>query len=218
MLLKFCKARKNMKSSYYFFSDQKGPDSGACSLQLPSPDSSWRGESTCNSICFIEGPAARSLLCTFFLLNSSPEQRLRKAVTADAHENCYHWGCTLIVIQTCFVKHTIFGFMLVNRGLKLMLIKDHKGGYAASQWDLYAESHLCFESLPKIMFQRACITLPKSSWWMSVSLNLDAEGGSSSEQSSSRLFTQSKQDGIRAFCNQYLLKTSYLYLLYFKVQ
>lgn len=92
-----------------------------------------------------------------------------------------------------------------------------KGERAASQWDLYAESHSCFESLPKIMFQRACITLPKSSWWMAVSLNLDAEWGSSSEQSSSRLFTQSKQDGTRAFCNQHLLKISYLALFYSKV-
>lgn len=39
MLLKFSKAHKNMQSPHYFFSNQKGPDSGAYSLQLPSPDS-----------------------------------------------------------------------------------------------------------------------------------------------------------------------------------
>lgn len=60
---------------------------------------------------------------------------------AGAHTNCYQWGCILIVIQTCIVKRTIFGFMLVSQGLELVLIKDREGDYAASQWDLYAECH-----------------------------------------------------------------------------
>lgn len=77
---------------------------------------------------------------------------------ADVHTNHYHWSCILIVIQTYSVKCTGFSFMLAGQGLELMLIKDHEGDYAASQWDLYAESHSFFESLPKIIFQRTCIT------------------------------------------------------------
>lgn len=93
--------------------------------------------------------------------------------------------------------------------------RNMKENCAASQRDVCAESHLGFGSQPKITFQRAYVTLPKSSWWIAVSLNLNAEWGSSSKQSSRGLFTNQSRMGPGHFVINSLKRT---YLAWFRLK
>lgn len=141
------------------------------------------------------------------------ERSSLRAHTNNQQHRCTHQLLSLkLHINGCSGLHwqTHYFWLCASQPRSWAPADQGSWGRRCSKWDLYAESHSCFESLPKIMFHRACIALPKSSWWMAVSLNLDAEWGSSSEQSSNWPFMQSKRDGIRAFCNQHLLKTCFI--------
>jgi len=110
MLLKFSKAYKNMQSHYYFSSNHKGTDLGACSLQLASPDSSRWDKSTYSNISFTygpaEGPSWTPSSCWPAQLNRGWEKQFQSNL------GTYQWLSLRLhtVTQPCIVKRAVFCF------------------------------------------------------------------------------------------------------------